>query len=271
MPRVSPLVKSVAKTVVPRSWRDAARSLYASPDMGFARRMIYFGWERYCPICKAHLRRFVPFRRGPDPLAVCPVCYSHGRHRMFWLWLPRGTDLLDGRPKKLLHVAPNGPERQIGEFLQGVTYIDYLSGDLSNPQSMVRMDITAIESPSDYFDVILCSHVLEHVPEDRKAMAELFRVLKPGGWAILQVPIGPAEETFEDPTVTDPVERARLFGQFDHVRLYGRDYKKRLENTGFSVQLVPCSELFSATEISRSELIAAEDQAIWWCRKPLPK
>jgi SAM-dependent methyltransferase len=190
---------------------------------------------------------------------------------MFWLWLPRGTDLLDGRPKKLLHVAPNGPERQIGEFLQGVTYIDYLSGDLSNPQSMVRMDITAIESPSDYFDVILCSHVLEHVPEDRKAMAELFRVLKPGGWAILQVPIGPAEETFEDPTVTDPVERARLFGQFDHVRLYGRDYKKRLENTGFSVQLVPCSELFSATEISRSELIAAEDQAIWWCRKPLPK
>jgi SAM-dependent methyltransferase len=186
---------------------------------------------------------------------------------MFWLWLPRATDLLDSGQKKLLHIAPNGPERQLSQFLQKFEYIKYLSADLADPQAMARMDVTAIQYPNDYFDVILCSHVLEHVPEDRKAIAELFRVLKPGGWAILQVPIT-AEETFEDPSVTDPDERARLFGQFDHVRRYGRDYGNRLKDAGFTVQVLPCSEEFSPGEISRSELIAAEDQAIWLCRKP---
>src|SRR5262249_15343216 len=148
----------------------------------------------------------------------------HGRHRMFWMWLPNKTDLLDSRQKKLLHVAPNGPERPIGRFLQTVKSIDYLSADLSNPSAMIKMDITDIRLPENSFDVILCSHVLEHVPEDRKAIAELYRVLKPGGWAVLQVPLSDGE-TFEDRSVTDPKERARLFGQFDHVRRYGVDYR----------------------------------------------
>lgn len=189
---------------------------------------------------------------------------------MFWLWLPRGTDLFDARKKKLLQIAPNGPERLLAQFIQTVKSIDYLSGDLSNPLAMVNMDITDIHYPDNSFDVILCSHVLEHVPEDRKAMAELFRVLTPGGWAILQVPIT-AEQTFEDASVIDPLERDRLFGQFDHVRRYGRDFRDRLESAGFIVEVLPASELFTPLEIVRSELVADEDQGIWLCRKPVTK
>lgn len=266
LPSVKRLLKSVVKAIVPRSWRDALRRLWIDDKLSPIRRVVYFGWSRYCPICKAHLRRFFPFRRGLDPLAVCPICFSHGRHRMFWLWLPRDTDLFDDRKKKLLQIAPNGPEKLLAELIQKVKSVEYLSGDLSNPLAMVHMDITDIHYPDNFFDVILCSHVLEHVPEDRKAIAELFRVLKPGGWAILQVPIL-GEETFEDPSVIDPNERMRLFGQFDHVRRCGTDYKNRLESVGFTVEILPGSELFTPSEIACSELIAEEDRAIWLCRK----
>ena len=101
---------------------------------------------------------------------------------------------------------------------------------------MVEMDITDIQYPDDSFDAIYCSHVLEHVPDDAKAMSELYRVLKPGGWAILAVPIR-GDTTFEDPTTTEPEERERLFGQSDHVRYYGKDFKDRLEAAGFEVKV----------------------------------
>lgn len=147
--------------------------------------------------------------------------------------MTRQTDLLDGRRKKLLHIAP---EPQMSLLFRRVENIEYLSADLCDPRAMVRMDITDIHYPDDTFDIVYCSHVLEHIPDDRKAMRELHRVLRPGGWAILQVPIA-SGSTFEDRSVTNSQERERLFGQHDHVRRYGLDYQDRLREAGFDVTI----------------------------------
>jgi SAM-dependent methyltransferase len=133
-----------------------------------------------------------------------------------------------------LHFAP---EHIIQKKLRACSNLDYTSADLDSPLAMVRLDITDIPYAENTFDVILCSHVLEHIPDDHQAMGELYRILKPGGWALVLVPFDPERaETFEDPDVVDPKERLRLFGQSDHVRIYGCDLKDRLERVGFTVR-----------------------------------
>jgi SAM-dependent methyltransferase len=150
------------------------------------------------------------------------------------LFLLRKTVIFEQR-LKVLHVAP---EPHVSAILSRTRTVDYVTADLHSQQVMVRMDITDIQFPDDHFDAIVCNHVLEHVVEDRRAMAELFRTLKPGGWAILQVPISLASErTYEDPTITTADQREMFFGQNDHVRIYGADYKSRLEQAGFDVEL----------------------------------
>jgi SAM-dependent methyltransferase len=186
---------------------------------------------------------------------------------MFWLGLPRATDLFDGHKKRILHVGPIGPEHMTSRLLQRLTFLEYVSADLDPRRATEVMDIRCINYPANLFDAILCSHVLEHVDDGRKAIAELFRVLKPGGWAILQVPIT-VGQTEEDSSISDPHEHARRFGQFDHVRRYGKDYKSRLEQAGFDVEMLPCLEIFSGEELNRCELMADEDQGIWFVRKP---
>ena len=117
-------------------------------------------------------------------------------------------------------------------------FLRYVTADMASPLAMVHLDVTALPFTDQYFDAILCSHVLEHVPNDHTAMREFYRVLKPGGWFLPDVPIV-GDRTFEDPSITDSEERARLFGQSDHVRSYGRDFKGRLETAGFQVRLDP--------------------------------
>lgn len=146
-----------------------------------------------------------------------------------------------------MHIAP---EPIIETLLKTLPNIDYLSGDLMDSRAMEKMDITDIQHPDDSFDLILCSHVLEHVPDDRKAMSEFKRVLKPGGFAMLLVPIT-TYQTDEDPTVTDPNERLRRFGQDDHVRRYGLDYVDRLRDTGFNVEVIPPVEQFDYEQLLR--------------------
>ena len=149
------------------------------------------------------------------------------------MYLRDRTSLFSDR-LRVLHVAP---EDCLQPSLSKLENLDYVSGDMSSKSAMVRMDITDIQFPDNSFDVILCSHVLEHVGDDGRAMRELRRILKPSGWAILQVPVDVSRErTFEDPRVTDSAERERLFGQWDHVRMYGRDYPRRLADAGFDVQ-----------------------------------
>lgn len=201
------------------------------------------GSSHFCPICQSRLSGFHSF--GGRRNVVCAVCGSWDRHRRDWLYMQQRTDLFDGRPKKMLHVAP---ERDLGKLFRQIPNIDYLSGDLDPEVAMVKMDITDIQFPDNTFDVIYCSHVLEHVPDDRRAMRELYRVLKPGGWAILHVPIL-REVTYEDSSVTTPEARLRVFGQADHVRMYGLDYADRLREAGFEVTVEPFVDSFTTEEV----------------------
>ncbi len=227
----------------------------------FFRRIGNWGLTRKCPCCGASVRNFLPYGDPPRENAACPICGSLERHRLIWMYFQQRTDLLDGKPKKMLHVAP---ERQLGHLFERQPHIDYLSGDLLNERSMVKMDITDIQFPDEQFDVIYCSHVLEHVPEDRRAMREFYRVLKPGGWAILQVPIG-ADTTYEDPTITSPEERFRVFGQADHVRIYGPDYADRLKESDFNVTIDKFAAELPEKEAQRYGLQL--DETIHFCRK----
>ena len=142
----------------------------------------------------------------------------------------------------------------------------YLTADLMEPDVMEQMDVTDIAHPDGSFDIICCSHVLEHVPNDRKAMREFYRVLKPGGWAILNVPIT-AEETFEDPSVTAPSERLRLFGQEDHVRRYGPDYVMRLREVGFQVRIFKPEDQLTTEEVRLFGLSNAAAGEVYYCTK----
>jgi SAM-dependent methyltransferase len=183
----------------------------------------YLGHRVTCPCSQHHLRCFLPFGSPTRPNALCPFYGVLERHRILWLYLHNRTNLFHDR-LKVLHFAP---EEVFERALRASPNLDYITADL-NGTAMVRVDITAIPFEDNTFDVILCSHVLEHIPDDHKAMSELYRVLKPGGGAILLVPMDiDRATTFEDSSVVDPNERKRLFGQEDHVRIYGRDYRNR--------------------------------------------
>jgi len=183
---------------------------------------------------------------------------------MLWEFLRQSTDLYDGRHKHMLHVAP---ETQFEKLFSKVIGDGYITADLFDPRAKVKMDVTVIPFPADCFDVILCSHVLEHVPDDRKAMRELVRVLKPEGWAAILVPCFPERgKTFEDFSVTEPAERLKLFGQADHVRIYGSDFVSRLEESGFHVHVVYPPEFLSPEEIIRFN-ITRNSGEIFLCTK----
>jgi len=225
------------------------------------RQMKHAGDSRHCPVCSSDLKTFLPYGVKARDGALCGVCGALERHRLMWLYLTQRTDLLDGRPKKMLHMAP---ERPLARQLARQKNLDYISGDLDPTKAMVVMDITSLDCADETFDVIYCSHVLEHVPEDRAALKELYRVLRPGGWAILQVPIK-GEVTQEDPTVTSPEERTRLYGQADHVRQYGSDYKDRLVEAGFNVSVEPFVETLPEAEIVRMGL--SRHERIHFCTR----
>ena len=198
-----------------------------------ARRRLYRGEARFCPVCESRLARFLPFGGSGRADAYCPVCESLERHRLHWVYLRERSDLFDGRPRRILHVAP---ETVLAERLRALPGATYVSADLADPRAMLRLDLMRLPFEGDAFDAILCSHVLEHVPDDRAAMRELRRVLRPGGIALLPVPPIRAERTSEDPAEADPAERRRRFGHPDHVRRYGRDYPERLREAGFRVE-----------------------------------
>jgi SAM-dependent methyltransferase len=188
---------------------------------------------RACPICDA---RFVRFRKAhPDRAdrGVCPRCASRQRHRLLWLYLQRQTSLSDERGR-VLHFAPEaGLAARLREMLHG----EYLTADIVRGRADLCLDLERLDLASQSVDVVLCVHVLEHVPDDQAALRELHRVLVPGGWGIIQVPIFGAR-TDEDPAITAPELRELRFGQRDHVRVYGRDFEERLREAGFDVEIV---------------------------------
>jgi SAM-dependent methyltransferase len=197
--------------------------------------LFYRGSTVYCPINNKGYRKFLPYGRvNPRPNALCPDTLSLERHRLIWLYLQNKTNFFSAK-LKMLHVAP---EQCFMEHFEDLHGDNYITADIESPLAKVKMDIHDIPFPENTFDVTFCNHVMEHVNDDLKAMRELHRVLKPGGWGIIQVPFFPPipEETFEDNSITDSKERERVFGQDDHVRLYGHDYPERLRMAGFTVK-----------------------------------
>ena len=190
--------------------------------------------EKTCPICNSKSSTFLPYGIFPRRNALCPVCGSLERHRSTYLFLTEETNIFD-EDIKMLHIAP---EAIFAEIFSAKENINYLPVDLDDENLYVeeKMDIQDINYPNNTFNFILCSHVLEHVPNDRKAMKELFRVLKPYGNALISVPIRKSSnETYEDPAINTPELRRKHYGQEDHLRYYGLDFKEKLEDAGFEV------------------------------------
>jgi SAM-dependent methyltransferase len=215
------------------------------------------GSYRECACCGGRFSR-MSRRRIAGFGGICPRCRSHPRHRAIALLLDRG-DLPRGR---LLHFAPEPLFDPVFARLPG---IDRVTADLYAPADL-RLDIARMELPDDSFDLILCSHVLEHVPDDRSAMSELRRVLAPGGLCLILTPYRPEVPTYEDPSITAPLDRMVAFGQQDHVRIYGSDLADRLRAAGFDVEDSTPVELFEPETIERCEL--DPDEHLFLCRAP---
>ena len=246
------------RAALPRGWAHAARDL-----AGRLRAPFHRGNRVECPCCGGRFRGFLRGGVRGREGARCPRCGSLERHRLLWLYLEERTDLLR-RPQRLLHVAP---ERRLAARLASAPQLRYVSADLASPLARVRMDLVRIPHPDRSFDAILCCHVLEHVVDDRRAMRELFRVLAPGGWAILQTPWRKGRAvTYEDPALADPASRRRAFGQPDHVRVYGCDFLERLAEAGFAVERDPWVRELGAARVRRFGLRASED--VLRCTRP---
>lgn len=212
-----------------------------------------------CPLCGRHFDRFMDDWNRPN--AICWRCGSHERHRALGLFLDERPELLAGAGS-LLHFAP---EWVLRRRFSRMSHLRYVTADLSAPDVDLQLDLTALELPSASFDAVVCSHVLEHIPDDRAAMAELRRVTAPGGWCLVMVPLDLGREvTYEDPSIRTPGERELAFWQHDHVRLYATDIGRRLQAAGFTVECVIPANTFDAGVIDRCRLLEAD--YIWLCR-----
>ncbi len=225
---------------------------------------IYYGKKFKDPIDGHTYRKLLPYGQvNKRENVLAPLSMSLERHRVIWLYLKEYTDFFD-KQIKFLHVAP---EYCYLRKFRKLKNIDYVTGDLISPWAKVKMDVCDIPFADNEFDVAMCNHVFEHVDDDKKAMSEFFRVMKPGAWAIFQVPIDYTRETtFEDPSITDPQERARLFWQHDHVRLYGRDYADKLRAVGFEVEVNDFVKKLGVEQAKRYALDLNE--ILYVCRKP---
>lgn len=218
---------SWATALIPRQWLIKCSYLFS-----LLIRPFYWGNKVYCPVCGGHFRKFLPYGYGGTvDNRLCPKCLSLERHRLLWLYLKEKTDFFTA-PLKVLHFAPEQPFLKRFRALKN---LDYTTADLDSPIADLKLDVTDIQLPDNSYDVVICNHVLEHVNDVQKAFSEIKRILRPGGWAVLLVPIRADVDTFEDPTITDPKERQRVFGQYDHVRQFGRDYGQVLAKAGFQV------------------------------------
>jgi SAM-dependent methyltransferase len=195
--------------------------------------LCFYGDKVECPVCGGKFSRLLPYGYNTIRAGVlCPRCFSLERHRLLWLFLKNKTSFFTDR-LKVLHIAP---EQCFLTRFRKLTNLDYTTADLESPLADIKLDVQQMPFADNVFDVVICNHVLEHVPDDRQAIREILRVLKPGGFAILQVPMDmEMEKTYEDPSVTTTAAREKHFRQKDHYRLYGRDYLERLKENGFRI------------------------------------
>jgi len=245
--------------IFPRTWLQRLANLLL-PFLDF-----YYRGNRFTdPINDKSYRKFLPYGYVKiRPNVLSPGTLSLERHRLIWLYLKNETDFFES-PSKVLHMAP---EKAFISRLKKLPHLDYISCDLESPLAEVKADICDLPFADASFDWILCNHVLEHIPNDTKAMQELYRVLKPGGKALLQVPLNSnLAETFEDDSIVEKAERTKVFGQYDHVRVYGKDYFDKLRQIGFEVSEMQFGK--SLTEAERLRYAVTKDEYIPLCLRP---
>ncbi len=233
--------------IIPRPWLIRASKI-VRPIFD-----IYYRGNKYTdPINGKSYRKFLPYGYvNIRENVLSPGTLSLERHRLLWLYLQRETDLFT-KSYKVLHLAP---EQAFYKRFKKIKNLDYITADLYSPLADVKADITNLPFDDNSFDVIFCNHVLEHIKDDTKAMQELFRVMKPNGWGVFQIPLDKNRDiTFEDDSITDKDERTRIFGQYDHVRVYGMDYFDKLRTIGFSVEALNFSADLSEKEITKYAL-----------------
>jgi SAM-dependent methyltransferase len=224
-----------------------------------------------CVICKSEFSSFATFGANRRKNARCLTCDSLERHRLLWKYITEEKKLLEPKSKiKVMHFAP---EKSFYDILSDHPNIEYVPCDFVPEQynyggkvSLTKVNITEIPFPDNHFDVVLCAHVLEHIPDDIKAMSELRRVMKPTGWGVFQVPIDyTREKTYEDFTITSPAARKKAFGRKSHVRWYGQDYKDRLKSVGLKVTEDDYVKRFSKQDLFKYGLVPNE--MIYYCEK----
>ena len=230
---------------IPRSWLQRLAS-WAVPIMGIA----YLGRGRECPLCGSRRRKFMPYGYVTSREdALCPKCLSLERHRLLWHYL---TNVEAERFKSLpiiLHIAPEVCMMKVFKRIYKSAPYSYITADLCSPLADMHFDVQSIPMEDSSVDIIICNHILEHVESDHKALTEMYRIMRPGGVGIMLAPVDYSRETtFEDDTITDPKERAKIFGQYDHRRVYGKDYTQRLIAAGFEAVEIDYAAQFTDLE-----------------------
>ena len=223
----------------------------------------YAGNKVFCPCCKSTFKEFAPFGDSRRKNAWCPNCQGLERHRLLWMYFEKKTNIYK-QPLKVLHIAP---EDIFFYHFQKQKNIDYHPVDIYPhlyPKGTKYFDLLG-ENPGQY-DVIICNHVFQYIENDKKAMQNIYALMKPGGWGIMQVPInGKEPKTYEDPSITDPMERLKAFGLKEHVRYYGLDYAERLRAIGFTVKVDDYTAEFSDEENYKYGFWKGD--AVYYCTK----
>lgn len=216
--------------------------------------IVYKGNNVTCPVCEKSFRKFLSYGSNVAHRenVLCPYDLTLERHRLLWLYLKNETDFFTAEKLEVLHIAP---EQCFLDRFKAQKNLSYLTGDLESPIADMHFDLHHIPLDDNKFDVIFCNHVLEHVEDDIQCMRELYRVMKPGGWGVFQVPMDSNRaETYEDKTITDPKQREIHFWQKDHVRLFGLDYPDRLKSVGFEIDIYDFREAFTPEQAAKYRL-----------------
>jgi SAM-dependent methyltransferase len=216
--------------------------------------LLYKGNNVTCPVCEKDFSKFLSY--GSDVAhrenVLCPFDLTLERHRLMWLYLKNETTFFTANKLNVLHIAP---EQCFHALFKKQKNLVYTTGDLVSPIADLHFDLHEIPLENDLFDVVFCNHVMEHVNDVHQCMSEIYRVLKPGGWAIMQVPQDfNRATTLEDPSITSPEDREKFYWQKDHVRLFGNDYPTYLTKAGFQVEEYRVVDHFNGNEIERYRL-----------------
>jgi SAM-dependent methyltransferase len=228
------------------------------------KRVWYFGWKRFCPICNQSFRLFLPYGLSNRPDVQCPVCGSAERHRLAWVVLQRCTNLFDASEKQVLHFAP---EACLSGKLRKTAGLHYVTADLLDPAVDVTADVTNLPWHDCSFDSIICLNVLQHVSDSSHAFRELYRISRPGGWALFVVPLrdGPTIEYGIDGFI--PGQPTHGFPSDNSRRVFGLDFADHAQQAGFSVQTLYGSQLLNPAALARARILQST-VPVFLCRRP---